>query len=228
MPDYVARLLEVNLEESGEIAGRLAFPARLAFLPGQYFLAQPIHQLALYAEPLFPSGLPGLEVAVAAPLPTSWQPGIELAVSGPLGNGFHLPPAARRVALAAPVGVGRLLPLLGLALAQGADLTLYLNGLPSGLPAVVEVQPLDQLSAALSWADYLAVDAPSHQLFRLSSWLGLKPGRDAPIPVEALIWGGYPCGGLAECGACAVKTRHGYRLACKDGPVFPWEDLELE
>lgn len=227
MPDYTAKLLEVYLDENGETAGRLAFPAGAVFRPGQYFLAQPIHQPVAYAEALFPVSLPGPEVTVAAPLPPAWQPGIELAVSGPLGNGFHLPPAARRVALAARYNGGRLRALLELALAQGADVTLYLTGLPAELPVLVEVQPFDQLAAALAWADYLAVDVPLDQLNRLNIWLGLDRGRAVPIPVEVLLGGSFPCGGLAECGVCAVETRRGYKLACKDGPVFYWKDLEL-
>jgi NAD(P)H-flavin reductase len=31
---------------------------------------------------------------------------------------------------------------------------------------------------------------------------------------------------MAECGACAVPSRHGYKLACSDGPVFPLHTLE--
>jgi NAD(P)H-flavin reductase len=34
-----------------------------------------------------------------------------------------------------------------------------------------------------------------------------------------------PCGGVADCGACAVETRLGWKLACEDGPVFDLIDL---
>jgi NAD(P)H-flavin reductase len=34
-----------------------------------------------------------------------------------------------------------------------------------------------------------------------------------------------PCGALAECGVCAVRTRGGWKMACKDGPVFDWREL---
>jgi NAD(P)H-flavin reductase len=35
-----------------------------------------------------------------------------------------------------------------------------------------------------------------------------------------------PCSGLADCGVCAVPARRGYKLACKDGPVFDLDELD--
>jgi hypothetical protein len=37
---------------------------------------------------------------------------------------------------------------------------------------------------------------------------------------QVLVVTPAPCGGLAECGVCAVTTRRGWKMACKDGPVF--------
>jgi hypothetical protein len=34
-----------------------------------------------------------------------------------------------------------------------------------------------------------------------------------------------PCAGLADCGVCAVELRRGWKLACKDGPVFDLRDI---
>jgi NAD(P)H-flavin reductase len=45
---------------------------------------------------------------------------------------------------------------------------------------------------------------------------------------EALVLTAMPCGGMAECGVCAVKTAAGWQSACKDGPVFDFASLELE
>ena len=33
-------------------------------------------------------------------------------------------------------------------------------------------------------------------------------------------------GGQGECGVCAVRTRSGWSLACKDGPVYDLAELE--
>jgi hypothetical protein len=45
--------------------------------------------------------------------------------------------------------------------------------------------------------------------------------RDAQV----LIHTPMPCAGLAECGVCAVRDRHDWKMACKDGPVFIMKDL---
>ena len=37
---------------------------------------------------------------------------------------------------------------------------------------------------------------------------------------QALVTLPMPCGGLGECGACAVPIRRGWKLACQDGPVL--------
>ena len=55
--------------------------------------------------------------------------------------------------------------------------------------------------------------------------LGL--GKQAKVRFEAqvLVLVPMPCGGMGECGVCAVKIQRGWKLACKDGPVFDLEDL---
>ena len=42
---------------------------------------------------------------------------------------------------------------------------------------------------------------------------------------QALIVTPMPCGGIAECGVCAVTVRRGWKMACKDGPVFDLKEL---
>jgi NAD(P)H-flavin reductase len=228
MTDLLAKLVEINQGENGEIGGCLEFLKPPVFTPGQYFLVQPSGEIAPCAHTVFPINRSGSGIWIAPPLPVIWQPGMEMAVSGPFGHGFHLPVAARRVALAASKGgAGRLLGILEHALAQQADVTFYLDGMPANLPAVVEVQPFSQLPAAMAWADYLAVDLPAVEFPHLTGWLGFTNGQNYPCPVEVLLRGVFPCGGLADCGVCAVKTRKGYQLACKDGPVFNLNDLEL-
>lgn len=227
MAEDLATLLEVRLGTDGALSGRLSCSKRIAPAPGQYLLAQPAGEMDVCATALFPASLRGGEIEIAPPLPPSWVAGACLSISGPHGNGFHLPPQACRVALAAPDGCARrLAPLMDLSLAQSADVVLYLDEIPDGLPAVVEVQPFSQLPAALSWTDYLALDLHAAQLEKLRGWLGLQYGQLSPCPVAVLVRDAFPCGGLADCGACAVKTRRGWKLACKDGPVFDFNELE--
>jgi hypothetical protein len=111
-------------------------------------------------------------------------------------------------------------------LAQGGDVALYCSSdLPDHLPLAVEVLPLNQLSQASAWADYLALDVPLEQICRscAPAWKSPKAAV-IPCPAEVLVTAPMPCGGIAECGVCAVHTTQGWRLACKDGPVF---DLDI-
>jgi dihydroorotate dehydrogenase electron transfer subunit len=37
---------------------------------------------------------------------------------------------------------------------------------------------------------------------------------------QVLVGTPIPCGGIADCGVCAVNTKSSWMLACEDGPVF--------
>ena len=227
MKTFSGRLTELNLYLNNAGAGGwLALPPDSpgsAPKPGQYLLAhRPDAPDEPLATPVFLGSGPARSEAgfwLAAPLPSSWQPGSELALRGPLGHGFRLPAGLRRLALLAWDSPARLLPLAERALKEGADVALYcdadLPG-PPALPALIEAAPRRSYQDALNWADLLALDVPPEALAELD----LEPGRRLPCPVQALISLPMPCGGLADCGACAVLLRRGWKLACVDGPVF--------
>jgi hypothetical protein len=119
-----------------------------------------------------------------------------------------------------------LLALARLALHRGAAVTLYASRAPDGLPDAVEVLPLEMLAEALSWADYIATVFPYVKLPELRRLAGLAPNHTFTIDAEGLVLVPMPCGGLSGCGACAVLTKHGWKQACSDGPVFPLNQLE--
>jgi dihydroorotate dehydrogenase electron transfer subunit len=230
-------LLEVRLDAPHQLSGVVECPPGLAPGPGQYLLAHAVGSTDPLPTVLFPSGLlpssAGLEVA--PPLPPSWSAGTRLAVRGPLGHGFSLPASTRQVALVAAAGAPYpLLPLAGAALVQGAAVALYARQVPAGLPPEVEVLPLESLADALGWADYMAIQMLPGNLTALRHRFGLAPHTPLPIPAQALVMVPMPCGGVGECGICAVATRHpgtpsgrgGWKLACKDGPVFSFNELE--
>jgi hypothetical protein len=178
------------------------------------------------ATPLF-AAQAGVEGFLAAPpLPSAWAPGTRLTLYGPLGRGFDMPAMARRFALAAlGESMARLLPLVLSALERGAAVALYTeNPLPL-LPPAVEAHPLKALPEALAWADYLALDLPLASVPSLRQRLGLKETDAIPRPAQALVRTEMPCGGLGECGACAITTRRAWKLACRDGPVFDLGEL---
>lgn len=228
MATGTAEILEIGLDGSG-VCGVLALPAALRPAAGQYLLGFCAEQGDLLPWPLFPASLPADEMTFAAPLPPGWTAGTRLAVRGPLGRGFRLPVEARRVALAAfGPGAGALLPLATQALLAGAEVALYFGSIPTGLPASVEVLPLDELPGSREWADYLAADLPHGALPGLRKQFNLRPHEFLPGSSEALVRVPMPCGGTAECGVCSVRVASGYRLGCKDGPVFPLNQILRE
>lgn len=215
---------EVLLDPSR--AARISCPPGLVPAPGQYLLAGPPGDPAsVIPHPLFLNAACRGGFFAAPPLPEGWHPGLELDLRGPLGRGFSLPGAARTVALADFNGAGaRLLALLPAALAQKAGVALLSDHPGTGLPPELELLPLAALPETAPWADYLAVDLPRADLPELLDLLGLRPGstRARARNMQLLVATPLPCGGLAECGACAVNlpSMRGYRLACQDGPVF--------
>ncbi len=206
-------------------AGRISCPPALIPAPGQYLLA---HADADWAAPLphpvFKAGNAAGGFIACAPLPAHWTPGTELNLSGPLGRGFSLPAHAKKVALASFSSTcSRLLSLLEPALAQSAEITLLTDTPPENLPPSLEILPLAVLNETLAWADMLAIDLPSSKLFSL---LRLCRDQFNQIETQILVETALPCGGMAECGACAIQIPGAYWLACKDGPVFQVKDFK--
>jgi len=220
-------ILETRLEPGG-VGCVLALPGGLRPSAGQYLLGFSAEAGDLLPAALFPAELPAAEMAFAAPLPAGWMAGMRLALRGPLGHGFHLPTGPRRVALAAlNDSAGPLLPLAQAALDAGGEVALYASAAPPGLSPLVEVLPLDLLPEAPGWAHYLALDAPLRLLPGLPRLLGLERPGSLGCPAEVLARADMPCGGLAACGVCAVEVRKGWKLACKDGPVFDWNEIKF-
>ena len=213
-------LVEIYLE-NGLTGGRLLCPQNLVPSPGQYLLAHDNTSPAPLPAPVFSAGsFPG-GFLVAPPLPPIWRPGTSLSVRGPLGRGFSLPASARCIALVA-LGetAARLKPLLAGALGQDASVVLVSDLDLPDLPPEVEVQPVSALGNVAQWADYMALDLPRESLPGLREKLGLGGRAGVKFEAQALVVTSMPCGGIAECGVCAISIRRGWKMACKDGPVF--------
>jgi hypothetical protein len=149
-----------------------------------------------------------------------------LALRGPLGQGFSLPENARRVALISLAETpARLLPLASQAVNEQLAVALFTDAPLIGLPAALEIQPLAALSEALTWADFIAIELPLGSLPELRQRLDMSAADRLPCPAQALIITPMPCAGMAECGACAVPAMRGWKLACREGPVFDLNEL---
>lgn len=206
--------------------GRLVCPPKLIPAPGQYLLAQAFASDAPLAVPVFLSESAPNGFRLASPLPVAWTPGTRLHLRGPLGHGFSLPVSARRVALVAlDDSPARLRGLIRPALKQGAAVTLVCKDVSDDLPEDVEVQPLRALSDVLNWADYAAFDVARETLPELRSRLGRESQVRVRWEAQVLVRAPMPCGALADCGVCAVTVKHGWKMVCKDGPVFDLAEL---
>lgn len=146
---------------------------------------------------------------------------MKLSLRGPLGRGFVLPVSARKVALVVLDDLPtRLRGLIQPVLKQGAAAALLTDTSAENFPDEVEVQPLSLLDEILAWADYAAFDVTRENLPTLMEKLGKLNQASMPKDAQVLIHTPVPCGGVAECGVCAVITKSVWKMACKDGPVF--------
>lgn len=232
MREYEGRVAEISLDPSGSVQAWIQCPAEAVPAAGRYLLAHaPADMDAPLPVPLFASSqLPDGFIA-APPVPSTWGPGVPILLRGPLGHGFDVPAGVQRLALvAAGTTAARLLPLAQSALDANAAVAVFTRAPVSAqLPASIEVFPFEGLPDPLAWADFMgwpdfmALDVPIDALGALPAWFGAS-GPACPAQVLVETW--MPCAGVGECGACAVSTRRGWKLACKDGPVFNVKDLE--
>lgn len=218
------QIIELILEDGCRYV-RIGCPPNLIPSPGQYLLAGDGSDAPLPVPLFYTDSAPEGFIATAT-VPTSWNPGLELYLRGPLGRGFTLPFSARQVGLIAfDASPARLKGLIQPALKQDAAVVLVCTSAPENLPDDVEVQPMSALNEVVEWADYVACDVTRENLSQMRERLReinqLMIGNDA----QALIHTPVPCGGVAECGICAVTLKSGWRLACKDGPVFDWSEI---
>ncbi len=225
---YSGRVKEIQLPYQGRQAAWIACPPGAIPAPGQYLQAfDPAAGQTPLAASLFPAAYADGGFQAAAPVPEEWLPGTVLRIRGPLGRGFRLPPTAHRVALGV-LGdkLDCLLPVVDAAVKQQADVALFTDLPLPRLPASVEVHPLASLPEAPGWADWLALDLPLEALADLRACLGLVPRASLACAAQALIHTAMPCSGIGTCGACAVPDRQGWKLVCKDGPVFDLDQLD--
>jgi hypothetical protein len=217
----IGQVVEIRMEADGLRRALISVPAQFIPQPGQYLQAHALDdEDAPLSFSLFLGGTSsGSNTFLAAPpIPKHWRPGAQLQVRGPLGNGFHLPDRAKKIGL---VGLGRTIARLMPLARPDLEVALFTDAPLPDLPVQVEANPLEALPEAFPWADLLAVDVPANLVSELHQSLGLPANQPPPCPIQVLVTVDMPCGGMAECGVCALSTSsRGYALACLDGPVF--------
>jgi len=177
---------------------------------------------------------------------TAWlaerQPGDELTLFGPLGKGYAVDGQSQNLLLVAGgLGVAAVVALADEAVAAGRAVTLLQGARnaaklfpPESLPSEVEVLSAtddgsaghhgpvtDLLAGHLSWADQVFACGPS-AMFRSMADV-LREARTRK-PVQALLEERMGCG-TGICYGCAVFTRRGVRLVCRDGPRFELREV---
>ncbi|HJS20429.1 MAG TPA: hypothetical protein VJ785_16895 [Anaerolineales bacterium] len=216
------RILELSLEDGNRYV-RISCPDTLVPLPGQYLLASDGSDSLLPVPIFYTDSAPQGFIGTAA---DSWEPGDMLHLRGPLGHGFALRVSARKVALIAfDNSPSRLRGLIQPALKQQALVVLLCETGADHLPDEVEVQPLSALRDILGWADFIALDVGRGNLDDLKQKLGEMAHLPALGEAQVLVRTPMPCGGVADCGVCAVTMKSEWRLACKEGPVFDLREV---
>lgn len=223
MQTGTGQVIELILQD-GLRSARLSCLESLIPSPGQYLLAD--DSSSLLPVPLFYTDSAPSGFIAGPPVPDSWNPGHGIRLRGPLGRGFVLPALSRRVALVAyDDSPTRLRGLIRPSLSQNAAVVLVCTALSDDIPDEVEMQPSSALSDVCEWADYIAVDAARENLTELRQRLGKLDRTSATPEAQVLIRTPVPCGGVADCGVCAVTSKSNWMMACKDGPVFEWSDI---
>ena len=218
------QVVELILED-GRRHVRVSCPPALVPTAGQYLLASDGSDSPLPVPLFHTDSAPQGFIAMASG-PPSWNPGLELSLRGPLGRGFTLSASARKVGLVAfEQPPARLKGLIAPALKQNAAVVLVSDSNPDNLRDDVEVQPMSVLPEILEWADYLAFHVERENLNWMRERLEKLNQLAAAKEAQVLIHTPVPCGGVAECGICAITIKSGWKLACKDGPVFDWREL---
>jgi dihydroorotate dehydrogenase electron transfer subunit len=172
---------------------------------------------------------------------TAWlssrKPGDELTNFGPLGRGYSINPNAQNLVLVGGgLGIAALIALADDAVATGKSVTLLqgartANKLypPELLPLEVEALSAtddgsaghhgyvtDLLPRHFSWADQVFACGPTPMFASMAKVVREARSRK---PIQALLEERMGCG-TGICYGCAVFTRRGVRLVCKDGPRF--------
>lgn len=223
------RVIEVHQDPQDQRSAWIECPADIVPQPGQFLLAwDTADEGAPLATPVYLRESRSLGFLTAPGVPTSWEPGSQLHLQGPSGHGFALPGWSRRLALIALDDNGaRLLPLIIPALAQNAAVAFFSDGSIPALPLEVEIHPLVDLKEGLAWADFMCLDMRLERLATLRQVPALHSGPPAlSCPAQAFILTSILCGGVGECGACAVPVQRGWKNACQDGPVFNLQELD--
>jgi dihydroorotate dehydrogenase electron transfer subunit len=178
---------------------------------------------------------------------TQWlsqrQKGERLDLLGPLGNGFHIEQASKNLLLVAGgIGVAPLVFLAQQALKQGKSVKLLLGARTKDglyprerLPDRIEIATTTEdgssgrkgmvsgiLPDYIDQADQIYACGPQAMCQAIASHIKQRHiKKSVQISLEVRMG----CG-LGACYSCSIKTTHGMKKVCRDGPVFDLDDFD--
>jgi len=179
------------------------------------------------------------------------QKGEKLDLIGPLGNGFTIKPKSKRLLLlAGGIGISPIAFLARQAIEQRKHTTLiigatkktqlYTQHLPqNGLEIIIltddgsagikgKISDLPSLPDYIKQADQIFSCGPLPMYQAIDVLIKqMALDKDIQISLETRMG----CG-IGSCYGCSIKTRHGMKMVCRDGPVFNmkeviWEEVKL-
>ncbi len=176
---------------------------------------------------------------------TGWlsrrQAGEKIALFGPLGNGFSVPPDARRLLLVAGgMGIAPLRFLADATAGQGKQVTLLMGAPSAGQLLPLEPGGIDTVKATedgsgghkglvtelmadyIDRADQIFACGPAG-MYRAMTGMRELQGKPVQVSLETRM----ACG-LGTCYGCTIRTRYGPAQVCRDGPVFNLRDVNRE
>ena len=169
------------------------------------------------------------------------EPGQLLDCLGPLGRGFSLArQPGRLLMVGGGYGVAPLIALAELALPRGAEVALLVGASSAEyvypaplLPPAIEYHAAtidgslghrgvvtELIPRFLEWADAVYACGPHGMLESVARECQPRPS----VPVELAMEQHMGCA-MGVCLGCVTPTIHGYKRVCRDGPVFPAEEL---
>lgn len=226
---YQAKIIELWNSKTG-IPGILKVSKIIPFQPGQYYKANHSQLPSILPSTIFPIEINENGYLKIDNIPKTWQPGDIIQIWGPLGSGFSVPAMINSLGILSyendPI---RLLSLIALPGLQKVRVTLFCDELDtsllSRLPVRVEILPLSAITDLKGELDFLAIEVELKHIKLLKESL-LYPAKIwAELPGQVLVLTEMPCSGMGDCRVCAIKTKNGWKRACKDGPVFLVEDV---
>ncbi len=177
---------------------------------------------------------------------TAWlasrRPGDLVFSWGPLGNGYTVRHTSRHLLLVAGgIGAAPLVWLADDAVAEGKSVTLIVGGrtadqifpaslLPPEVEVVVTTEDgslgrrglaTEAFADHLEWCDQAFACGPNAMFQAMSESMRRSHVRR---PVQVLLEEHMGCG-TGLCYGCAVETRKGMQLVCRDGPRFELRDV---